>query len=161
MPSAALVPQQEIRPPLKSESELVQLQNEINCKLQEGRFDGLNLDFDQIHRSLKYDTGVNWQIEIKLQRKNRPLFCYGEKCFKEGREHPLNKLLKLECCKFHTFCNACICDYIKVKLGKNVFDKCIPCPACEVTGYIKENSYITNEEIRKLLTVDEFNSFLL
>ena len=65
-----LVPKQEIRPPLKSESELVQLQNEINCKLQEGRFDGLNIDFDQIHRSLKYDTGVNWQIEIKLQRIN-------------------------------------------------------------------------------------------
>ena len=88
-PAVNIEPQQKIKPPLKSEYELVQLQNEINCKLQEGRFDGLNIDFDQIHRSLKYDTGVNWQIEIKLQRKNRTLICYGERYFKEGREYPL------------------------------------------------------------------------
>ena len=48
-----------------------------------------------------------------------------------------------------------------MKLGKNVADKCIPCPACEIAGKIKENSYITTKEIRKLLTLDEFNSFLL
>ena len=112
----------------------------LNSLLIKKKFDELEPNFRHIRsQQIQFIGSENMipSIKIKLKRKNPLLFCYGDICFKQGIIYKPTNLNNISCCKFHTFCDKCIQNYLIKELGREVYRK-PRCPACVSAGDIKE-----------------------